>query len=960
MMGSLNISPEAHARSPDGKWTVPGVCVLLTVAVFLVFGQTFRHGFVNYDDDQYVYDNPQVAQGLTLRGIAWAFATSYSAYWHPLTWLSHMLDCQLWGLNAGGHHLTNVIIHAANAMLLFMVLRRMMGLRSEASPPQAGLCPDKGVGAAAPPAGVLWPSAFVAAMFAIHPLDVESVAWVTQRKNVLSTFFWLLTMWAYTRYAQCVTSDACQMTGPGKAIRVPPMSRVTCYPSLFYGLALIFFALGLMSKPMLVTLPFVLLLLDYWPLGRVTGGKWQVTSLRLVVEKLPFLLVAVASSVVTYLGQKSEGAVMTFEQIPLGVRLEKVPVNYVTFLRNIIWPEGLAIPYPYASAFPVLLVVLCTLLLAGVTVLVLWAARTKSYAAVGWFWFLGTLVPVIGLVQVGNTPVADRFTYVPQIGLYLAVAWAIRDLTVSWRHRRQALVMVVAMVIAALMVCAWKQTSYWRNSESLWAHTLACTSDNFIGCNNLGNALLQKGDVDEAIVRFQQALQIKPDFAEAHSNLGNALFQKGKVDEAIAHCQRALQIKPESPEAHNNLGNALLKMGHVDEAIAHYQTALQIKPDSAEARNNLGSALLQKGDVGEAIAQYQQALQIKPDFAEAHNNLGNALLQKGDVDGAITHLQQALQIKPDDAEAHINLGSALFQKGRVDEAITHLQQALQIKPDSAEAHDNLGNALLQKGRVDEAIAQYQQALQIKPDDAEIHYNFGMALLQKGNLDEGIAHFQKALQIKPDYAEAHINLGNTLLQRGRVDEAIAQYQQALQIKPDYAEAHNNLGNALLQKGRVDEAIVQYQKALQIKPDFADAHYNLGNILLQKGNVNEAIAHLQKALQIKPDSPDVLNNLAWLLTTSPDAHIRDGVQAVKYAERACDLTHHGVTLLVGTLAAAYAEAGRFDDAITAAEKACALASAAGDQGLLKRNQDLLALYLKHQPYHEAAGKFVPAAP
>jgi len=473
---------------------------------------------------------------------------------------------------------------------------------------------------------------------------VESVAWVTQRKNVLSTFFWLLTMWAYTRYAQCVTSDACQMTGPGKAIRVPPMSRVTCYPSLFYGLALIFFALGLMSKPMLVTLPFVLLLLDYWPLGRVTGGKWQVTSLRLVVEKLPFLLVAVASSVVTYLGQKSEGAVMTFEQIPLGVRLEKVPVNYVTFLRNIIWPEGLAIPYPYASAFPVLLVVLCTLLLAGVTVLVLWAARTKSYAAVGWFWFLGTLVPVIGLVQVGNTPVADRFTYVPQIGLYLAVAWAIRDLTVSWRHRRQALGTVVTMVITALMVCAWKQTSYWRNSESLWTHTLACTSDNFIGCYNLGTALLQKGDVDEAIAQYQQALQIKPDFAEAHSNLGNALFQKGKVDEAIAHCQRALQIKP------------------------------------------------------------------------------------------------------------------------------------------------------------------------------------------------------------------------------------------------------------------------------------------------------------------DSPDVLNNLAWLLATGPDAHIRDGVQAVRYAGRACELTHYQKTIYIGTLAAAYAEAGRFDDAISMAEKACTLASAAGEHGLLKRNQDLLASYLKHQPYHE----------
>ncbi|MGA2243247.1 MAG: tetratricopeptide repeat protein [Verrucomicrobiota bacterium] len=969
---SSPLKSESPAVGMNDRWLVTGVCIFLAAITFAVFGQTLGHGFVNYDDDQYVYDNPQVVQGLTLRGITWAFATSYSAYWHPLTWFSHMLDCQLWGLNAGGHHLTNVIIHAANAMLLFMVLRRMMGLRSnksigattpqvrlrsEASSPQAGLRPDKGVGAAAPPAGALWPSAFVAAMFAIHPLDVESVAWVTQRKNVLSTFFWLLTMWAYTRYVE-------------KSKVQGPKSKV------FYGLALVFFALGLMSKPMLVTLPFVLLLLDYWPLGRLSGVTCQVSGSdsrvmhhasrimpqisHLLFEKLPFLLLAVVSSVVTYLGQKSEGAMMTLEQIPLGVRLAKVPVNYVTFLRNIIWPEGLAIPYSDAPAFPVFLVVLCTLLLAGVTLLVLWAARTKPYAAVGWFWFLGTLVPVIGLVQVGNTPVADRFTYVPQVGLYLAVAWAIRDLTVSWRYRRQALGTVVTMVITALMVCAWKQTSYWRNSESLWTHALACTSGNYVAHNNLGSALFQKGNMDAAIAQYQEALQIKPNYAEIHNSLGSALFQKGSVDEAVAQYQTALQINPDYAEAHYNFGFALFKMGQVDEAIAHYQTALQIKPDYVEAHYNLGMALFKMGQVDEAIVHYQTTLQIKPDYAEAHINLGNALLQKGNVDEAIVHYQTALQIKPDDAEACYNLGNALLKMGNVDEAIAQYQKALQIKPDSAEAHNNLGNALLKKGQVDEAIAHYQKALQLKPDYAEACYNFGNALLKMGNVDEAIVHYQKALQIKPDYAEAHNNLGNILLPKGRVDEAIVHYQKALQLKPDNAVVRNNLGNALLQKGRVDEAIAQYQKAVQINPDYAEAHNNLGNILLQKGDVGEAITHLQKTLQIKPDSPDVLNNLAWLLATSPDARIRDGVQAVKYAGRACELTHYGVTLLVGTLAAAYAEAGRYDNAITAAEKACALALATGEQGLLQKNQELLALYRAQQPYHEAAGKFVPAAP
>jgi len=731
-------SPSVSTR-PDSKRTVFGVCLLLVAAVFLVFGQTYRNGFINYDDDQYVYDNPMVTQGLKLSGIAWAFTTSYSAYWHPLTWLSHMLDCQLWGLNAGDHHLTNVMFHAANALLLFMVLRRMTGLR-----------PGEGAGAAAAPAGTLWPSAFVAALFAIHPLNVESVAWVAERKNVLSTFFWLLTLWAYARYAE-------------KSKFRSPESKV------FYGLALGFFALGLMSKPMLVTLPFVLLLLDYWPLRRAARDEWRVTRdknpgfqpstkriLRLVLEKVPFLLLAAASSVATYLGQKSVGAMMTFEQIPLGVRLAKVPVNYVIYLRNTIWPEGLAIPYPCPPAYPVFLVALCILLLAGVTLLVLWAAKSKPYAAVGWFWFLGTLVPVIGLVQVGGTPVADRFTYVPQIGLYLAIAWMIRDWTVSWRYRRQALGLAATLVITALMVCAWKQTSYWRNSETLWRRALACTSDNFIG--------------------------------------------------------------------HNNLGNALLKMGRVDEAIT----------------------------------QYQKALEIKPDFAEAHNNLG-----------------------------------------------------------------------------------YVQ-------------------FQKNNVDEGIAHFQKALQINPDYAEAHYNFGYALCQKGRVDEGITHFQRALQIKPDFAEARNNLGSALLQMGSVNEAIAQYQQALQINPDSTTVRHNLDIALRQKSRVDDALAQCQKALQIKPDSVEALNNLAWLLATCPDAHIRDGVQAVKYGERACELTHTNVTVLVGTLAAAYAEAGRYDDAIAAAQKACALAEKSGEQDLLEKNQKLLELYRAHQSYHEAAAKFVPTAP
>jgi tetratricopeptide (TPR) repeat protein len=444
-----------------------------------------------------------------------------------------------------------------------------------------------------------------------------------------------------------------------------------------------------------------------------------------------------------------------------------------------------------------------------------WAFRkTHPCLIVGWLWYLGMLIPVIGIVQISHYAHADRYTYLPEIGLYLLLTWAVADLCAGWRHRRMVLGGCATVILVALIFCALVQTSYWRNSESLWTHTLACTSDNFFGQNGLGDALLTKGNVDEAIVHYQKALQIDPDYAEAHNNLGDALLRKDSVDEAIAHFQKALQIKPDDAEAHINLGNALIKKGNVDEAIAHYQNALQIKPDFAVAHNNLGNALLQKGSVDEAIVQYQKALQIEPDFAEAQNNLGNALLIKG------------------------------------------------------------------------------------------------------NVDEAIAHYQKALQITPDYAKAHYNLGRALLTKGNVEEAIVHFQRALQIEPDYAKAHYNLGDALLQKGNADEAIAQYQKALQIKPDFVEA----------------------------------LNNLARVLATCPQASLRNGNKAVELAEQAERLGGSESPEILDTLAAAYAEAGRFGDAVRSAQKAIELARAAGRQDMVKQLNGKLKLYEAGLPFHQ----------
>ena len=835
---SHGLKPERPAAGLNDRWRVPGVCLVLAAITFAVFGQTLRHEFVNFDDNLYVYDNPAVTRGLNLKGVEWAFTHRVCANWHPLTMLTHMLDCQLYGLNAGGHHLTNVLLHTASVILLFLVLRRMTGF--------------------------LWRSAFVAGVFAIHPLRVESVAWVAERKDVLSGLFFMLTLWAYTRYGQGRSSVERRGSSAGtSSLALDPRPS-----TLSYYLVLVFFALGLLCKPMLVTVPFVLLLLDYWPLGRMTSGEWQVTRFRIPVpqlstlnnllyEKLPLFGLAVVSCVVTIVAQHE--ALQSFERFSLPVRLGNAVISYVAYLGQMFWPTGLAVLYPFtARNIGFLAVVLSLVLLAGISAGVFILRRRRPYFLTGWLWYLIMLVPVIGIVQVGAQARADRYTYLPQIGLYVWLTWAAAEGCAGRRYRRVVLGGLATGILAALMFCARAQTPYWRNSESLWTHTLACTSDNYIAHNELGNALLQKERLDEAVAQYQMALQIKPDYAEAHNNLGDALLQQGKVDEAITHGQQALQIKPDYAAAYNNLGNALLKKGRVDEAITQYQKALQIKPDYAEAWYNLGNALLKKGRVDEAIIQYQKALQIKPDYAEAHNNLGSALVQNG--------------------------------------------------------------------RVDEAIIQYQ----------------------------------KALQIKPDYAGARYNLGYALLQNGRMDEAITQYQKALQIKPDYAEAHYNLGNALLKKGDVDEAITQYQQALQIKSGNAKAHYNLGNALLQKGRVDAAIAQFQQALQIKPDAPGVLNNLAWLLATCSDAPLRDGVQAVKYAEQACKLTHYGVTPFIGTLAAAYAEAGRYDDAIVAAQQACALATAAGEPALLEQNRKLLALYRAHQPYHETVGKPVSAVP
>ncbi|MGA3163237.1 MAG: tetratricopeptide repeat protein [Verrucomicrobiota bacterium] len=659
--------PSERPAGPDRRGVIVGVCALLAVAVFLVFGRTLQYEFVNYDDGLYVYQNPEVVKGLTFQGTVQVFTHIMCDFYHPLTMLSLMLDDQIYGLNAGGYHLTNVLLHAATTVLLFLVLRRMMSLRSE-----------KSVGTAATPAGTLWPCAFVAAVFAIHPLRVESVAWVTERKDMLSGLFFMLTLGAYVRYVEKSKVHPSPAVLPGRT--GSPKSRV------WYGLMLLSFTLGLLSKPSLVTLPFVLLLLDYWPLQRFTF--WPVFR-----EKLPLFVLSAAVCVATVLAQQKT-AIISVGAFPLPLRLGNAAVSYVVYLGRMFYPAGLAVVYPYPEkGLPLWEIVLALVLLTGITAGVLALRSKRPYLLVGWLWYLGMLVPNIGVVQAGIVARADRFTYLSQIGLYLAIVWAIRDLTVSWRYRRQVLCVGALMVITVLMVYASIQTSYWRDTESLWNHTLACTSGNYVGHNSLGNGLAVQGRSVEAIEHYQKAIEIKPNYAEAYYNLGRLFAGQGRFAEAIGYYQRALEIKPNLAEAHYNLGIVLDRQGKPGEAIDHYQKALAINPDYAEAHNNLGMVLARQGQSAEAIRHFQQALEIKPDYAEAHNNLGNALGDQGRYAEAAEHYRKAIEFKRDYAEAYYNLGNALALQGKYAEAIGHFQKALQFKPDDVNARNSLDAAL---------------------------------------------------------------------------------------------------------------------------------------------------------------------------------------------------------------------------------------------------------------------------
>lgn len=809
-----------------------GICVVLVVIVAAVFWPVHRYGFANYDDAGYVYENPHVREGVTREGIVHAFMGATGGNWHPLTCLSHMVDCRWFGLEAGWHHLVNLMLHLANTVLLFLALRCMTAAR--------------------------WPSAVTAALFALHPLHVESVVWISERKDVLSGLFFMVTLLAYTYY-----------------VRRPGIGR--------YLLVCLALALGLMAKPMLVTVPFVLLLLDYWPLGRLTwpsdrpgiatgtpadkegarvrpqpnqaqrrsppssagasrsrhsGGRDNVvpnrqsnsgnevgnaaapTARRLVWEKIPLLALSAASCVITYVAQQQAGATtLLADEASFSSRVANALVAYVAYLVNTIYPCRLTVFYPYVAQRQLWQVVGAAIILIAVTAIVLRHVRRRPYLAVGWLWYLGMLVPVIGLVQVGYQSMADRYTYLPLIGVFVSGVWGIAGLAGRLRHGEKGLAAVAAGAMLACVVFSNRQLTCWSDNELLWRHALAVTDDNFLAFRTLGDLLSSRGKNDEAIELFRQSLACRPDFAPAYDGLGLALERLGRRDEAMASFHEALRC---------------------------------------DARN--------------VAARYR---------------LGAALILAKRYDEASICLREALRLQPDLALAHDSMGVLLYETGKPAEAAVELQEALRLDPHSAPTMEHLGMALVALARPREAVELLIEAVRRSPQSKSA----------RGNL-----------------AVAREALGMELLRQQRSEEAVEEFREAARLLPAYARVRWQLGVALEQLGRLDEAIPQYVEAIRLDPTQAFA----------------------------------FDRVARLWATHPDAKFRNPAEAVRFAERACELSGRSHPGYLDTLAAAHANAGRFAEAAALARGAADLARRAGQNELAEQIQRRAALYDVGQAY------------
>ncbi len=697
--------------APDKKSWIIGL--VLALAVIAVYWPVRHFEFLIYDDTIYVSMNPHVQQGLNWATFGWAFHTTDCSNWHPLTWLTHLFDWQMFKSDAGKHHLTNLFFHAASSVLLFFVWRRMTG--------------------------AVWRSAFLAALFALHPLRVESVAWVSERKDVLSTFFFMLTLWAYACFAKksevpvveiktgkkkpSARQKANQATPKTEAVLPPVALHPLSSPS--YYLCLLFFILGLMSKPMLVTVPFVLLLLDYWPLGRVRvkseSGNTphsppSLSLFSLVLEKIPFFVLTVVGCIVTVWSQKTGGAVTSLAQLPWGARISNAFLSYIHYLKTFFYTVDLAAPYPHPGFSPWWVTTLAAVFLLGVTVGAWFVRSRQPWFLSGWLWFLGMMVPVIGLLQVGAQAYADRYTYISMIGFTAALIWTVADLAGQGTGRFIAGALGVGSLIICIVLTS-KQVEIWRNTETLFTHAIAVTKDN----------------------------------ALAHNNLGAYLLEHQRYDEAIEHCEEALRIVPTYPDPHATLAFAYTQSGHLPEAAKEYPLALKYDPDNANLHNGYGSVLAQLKRFSEASEEFGAAARHST-WPEAPANWALACVQSGKFEEAITHYQEAIRMRPSFSSAYSGMGTAWVRLNKPDEAIKSFQECLRLAPNDFNTVSKLGDIYLQTGHASEAVSLFREAVRAQPQNYQWHFDLGASLASAGKNGEALAEFQEALRLNPDSAD----------------------------------------------------------------------------------------------------------------------------------------------------------------------------------------------------------------
>ncbi len=629
--------------------------LLIIVLTCIAYSPVLNNDFINFDDDVYVTDNFHIDDGVTLKNIQWAFTAVYAKNWHPLTWLSHMLDIQFFGMNPFGHHLTNLIFHFLNAFLLFIILKKM--------------------------SGAYWKSLIVMGLFALHPMHVESVAWVSERKDVLSTFFWMLAIWIYTYY-----------------IKKPGIKQ--------YLSVCVCFTLSLLAKPMAVTFPFVLLLIDHWPLGRcrITSARMQDSEVLqyplhiLIFEKLPFFMISAASCGITFYAQNKGGALGSFDLYPLGTRLGNAVVSYTHYIIKMIYPINFAILYPHPGMPDLHFLLISSffiIFLVGISILTL---KRFPWLFTGCFWYLGILFPVIGVVQVGAQGMADRYTYTPMIGIYILVVWSIAPLFYKMKLSQKTIsfvsVFLILILIIPLCIQTFRQNQYWKDSTSLFQHAINITNNNYIAHNNLANAMMQKGKIKEAVFHYSEALRIKPDYPLALGNIGLALSKLGRRNEALDFYFKALAIEPENENIFTNIGNLFSELGNIEKAIHYYKKAIFYNSETVKAHMNMGNLLMNSGKLDEAMFHYRRVLDINLDHTEmAHNQIGNLLIKIGDVDSAILNYLQALKIKPEYKDAHNNIGVAFARSGNLDKAEYHFKKALEIAPGDSETQKNLSKTI---------------------------------------------------------------------------------------------------------------------------------------------------------------------------------------------------------------------------------------------------------------------------